>query len=416
MKHKRILVISLLGNILEYFDYTIFAVFSIQIGKYFFSDYDQLTQVLWSLTIFGAGFITRPLGSMLFGHFGDKKGRRKTLIYTISGMAFSTLLIGILPSYNQIGIYAPIMLCLLRLCQGLFVGGEGAGAAVYVLEQNKVYNKGVIGGAIMSSNIFGATIAMIAGLVINQFTSESIAWRLLFVTGGVFGMIIILLRTSLPETAEYILVKKDAKVIRFPIVQLFQKYWRQVIISFLVGAFTSSVSYCTKAYVNVHFQQIMGYSINLSLAYSIFALFFFMTLLPVFGFFANKHGDRKFMLSFTVVVILITPIAFKLISIEFMSANLLGLFLIGSLAAGICSPIYPYMASMFPANVRYTGVAVSFNLGIAFFGGFSPLFSTLITNWTGMKSGAFLYIITLGIIYLITELIIDRTTSAKNKS
>lgn len=122
------------------------------------------------------------------------------------------------------------------------------------------------------------------------------------------------------------------------------------------------------------------------------------------------------MLSFTVVVILITPIAFKLISIEFMSANLLGLFLIGSLAAGICSPIYPYMASMFPANVRYTGVAVSFNLGIAFFGGFSPLFSTLITNWTGMKSGAFLYIITLGIIYLITELIIDRTTSAKNKS
>ena len=413
MKHKKILIISLLGNILEYFDYTIFAVFSVQIGKYFFSDYDQLTQVLWSLTIFGAGFVTRPLGSLLFGHYGDKRGRRKTLIYTISGMAFSTLLIGVLPSYTQIGILAPIILCMLRLCQGLFVGGEGAGAAVYILEQNKVYNKGIIGGAIMSSNVFGATIAMLAGLAINHFTDESVAWRLLFVIGGVFGVIIIFLRSSLPETEEYVLVKKDSSIVRFPIIQLFQKYWRQVIISFLVGAFTSSVSYCTKAYINVHFQQIMGYSINISIAYSIFALFFFMMLLPIFGFFADKIGDRNFMLRFALIVIVVMPVAFRLISIDSVVANLIGLFLIGSLAAGICSPIYPYMTSMFPANVRYTGVAVSFNLGIAFFGGFTPLFSTLISNWTGMKSGAFFYIIALGVVYIITELFIGRLNNAK---
>lgn len=408
MKHKKILIISLLGSILEYFDYTIFAVFSVQIGKAFFSDYDSLTQVLWSLTIFGAGFVTRPFGSMIFGHFGDKKGRRKILIYTISGMGLSTLLIGLLPSYSQIGIMAPTLLCILRLTQGMFVGGEGAGAAIYILEQKQVFNKGVIGGAIMSSNILGATIAMLSGLVINNFVNEELSWRILFIIGGIFGIIIIFLRTSLPETEEYVLVKNSTKSIRFPIIRLFKLYYKQVIISFLVGAFTSSVSYCTKAYINVHFQQIMGYDIDTSLALSVFTLLFFMILLPVFGYIANKIGFRKFMLQFTIVVILLIYFAFKLISIHNIYYNLTGLAIIGSLAAGICASIYPYMASMFPANVRYTGVAVSFNLGIAFFGGFSPLISTMLSSWTGMKSGAFIYIMVLGILYFLTETIFNK--------
>lgn len=408
MRHQKILIISLLGSILEYFDYTIFAVFSIQIGRFFFSEYDQLTQVLWSLTIFGAGFITRPFGSMLFGHLGDKRGRRKTLIYTISGMALSTLSIGLLPSYNQIGVLAPVILCILRLAQGLFVGGEGAGAAVYILEQNKVFNKGIIGGTIMSSNIFGATIAMIVGLVINMLTGEEIAWRLLFVIGGLFGIVVIFLRISLPETEEYILAEKDKKIIGFPIIRLFKEYWRQALISFLVGAFTSSVSYCTKAYVNVHFQQIMGYSINESLGWSIYTLFCFMGLLPYFGYNANKVGFRNFMLIFAIITILLIPVAFKLISVYGFVFNLIGVTIIGCLAAGTCASIYPYMANMFPANVRYTGVAVSFNLGVAFFGGFSPLISTLISSWTGMKSGAFIYIMALGVIYFLFEITLNK--------
>ncbi len=409
MKHSKIITISLLGSILEYFDYTIFAVFSVQIGRAFFSDYDSLTQILWSLTIFGAGFVTRPFGSMLFGHLGDKRGRRKTLIYTISGMAASTLLIGILPNYAQIGIYAPILLCSLRLCQGLFVGGEGAGAAVYILEQNKVFNKGVIGGTIMSSNIFGATIAMLSGLLINYFADETIAWRILFMIGGVFGLIIIFLRLKLPETDEFILVKKSKSTQKsFPIILLFKNYWKEAFIAFMVGAFTSSVSYCTKAYLNVHFQQIMQYDVDISLVFSIYALLFFMLLLPIFGYYANKIGFRNFMLKFSLVVIILIPLAFKLISINHFLLNIFGLTIIGSLAAGICASIYPYMTSMFPANVRYTGVAVSFNLGIAFFGGFSPLISTLISNWTGLKSGAFIYIMVLGIIYLAAEILLHR--------
>jgi MHS family proline/betaine transporter-like MFS transporter len=408
MRHKRILTISLLGNVLEYFDFTIFAVFSVQIGKAFFPGYDDFTQTLWSLSIFGAGFITRPFGSVLFGHLGDKKGRKKTLIYTITGMAFTTLFMGLMPAYDEIGIIAPILLCVLRLAQGLFVGGESAGAAVYILEQNKVYDKGIIGSFIMSSNIFGATTAMITGLIINYFTNEDIAWRILFFTGGIFGLVIIFLRKTLPETVEYMMIRKNDKIINFPLIKLIKTYWRQVATSFMIGAFTSSVSYCTKAYLNVHFQQVMMYSIITSLQFSIYTLFFFMLLLPLFGYISNRIGFQKFMIIYSIVVIILIPIGFILISYDDIYKIIAGLTIIGALAAGICAPIYPYMANMFPANVRYTGVAVSYNLGVTFFGGFSPLILTLISNWTQIKSSAFVYIIILGIVYLLLELSINK--------
>ena len=151
MKNAKVLFASILGNTLEYYEFTLFAVFAVQIGQAFFPEQNSINQILLTLALFGAGFLARPLGSAFFGHIGDKLGRKKSLVITIAGMSFATFGIGFMPSYATIGIIAPICLLILRLMQGFFIGGEGAGSAVYVLEHELKINRNIVGGFLISS-------------------------------------------------------------------------------------------------------------------------------------------------------------------------------------------------------------------------------------------------------------------------
>ena len=159
---------SLLGNLIEYFGFTLFAIFAKEIGQSFFPELDSFAQVISVFIIFGTGFLSRPIGAVFFGHFGDKVGRKKSLSYTILGMSVVTLLIAILPGYQAIGIFAPIFLLVLRLAQGFFVGGEGPGAALFMLEHSKIANRGQAGGIIIASIVSGSFLAVLVGILMNK--------------------------------------------------------------------------------------------------------------------------------------------------------------------------------------------------------------------------------------------------------
>jgi MHS family proline/betaine transporter-like MFS transporter len=403
MRQFKILFASILGNTLEYYEFSIFAVFAIQIGQAFFPSHDSVNQILLTLALFGAGFLSRPLGSAIFGHIGDKLGRKRSLLLTITGMSVATFGIGFMPSYDTIGILAPISLLMLRLLQGLFIGGEGAGSAVYVLEHRMKMNRNVVGGFLITSNVSGIIIASIVGLIITKTVGlDQTTWRYAFIAGGVAGVIISYMRLTLPESERFNELS-DAEKHKVPLVELFTKYWKQMLVVVSFAGFSSGVSYIIKGYLSVHFQKFMNLSPDTSFLLLMYTTVIFAILPPFCGMLSTKYTYRKLLRVTSILIIFLYVPIFILISTPNYYALIAGLTLMAVLAASVLTPTYIYFSDLFPTSLRYSGVAVSFNIGITLIGGFTPVMSTFLINTTKLSYSPALYIIALAVIYLVLE-------------
>ena len=416
MKHKKILLTSVLGNTLEYYEFSIFAVFALQIGKAFFPSYDEIAQILLTFAVFGVGFVGRPFGSMFFGHIGDKFGRKIALLITITGMSCATFGIGLMPNYASIGLMSTVILVALRLMQGVFIAGEGSGSAVYVLEHEMRLTKNVISGLLVTSNIAGIIIASIVGITIERTVGlDSESWRLAFLFGGALGLVISFLRLTMPESARFDQIKIEEKPI-IPIVLLFSKYWRQVLTVMFYCGFSAAFSYIIKGYLTVHFQKFMNLSKELSLFLLMYTCVVFAIMAPVFGHVLRKISHRTLILGATVLLILVFAPLFHVISIsgDNMAVLVLALTAIGSMGALLLFPSYLYISEMFPTEVRYTGLAVSSNLGVTLMAGFTPAISTYLVTETHMLYAPAVYVTILAFVFLLVERLLHaRIYSAK---
>ena len=409
MKHIRILLSSLLGNTLEYYEFTIFAIFAIQIGRAFFPEYAADTQILLTLSIFGTGFIARPLGSAVFGHIGDKIGRKISLLITIGGMSVVTIAIGLMPSYKAIGICAPIFLSLFRLLQGLFLGGEGVGAAVYVLEHEleseSKLRRGIVGGLLITANMMGTLAAGIVGLIIsNTIGLDKYSWRIAFTIGGVCGLAVGLLRLSLPETEHFAKIPKERKP-RIPLLHILRNHFKESIVVLAFAGFTASISYINKGYLATYFQAIMEFSANRAFLYVAYVSALVAIFSPLFGYFSDKYTYRKFNKVIIGIVILLYLPAFMLITNRDHMLIIFGLTILAILTAAILTPTFVFLSDLFPAEVRYSGVGVNFNLGVTIFGGFTPLISTYLTHLTDLNYAPAFYVLSLAVIYVVLIMI-----------
>ncbi|MBL8676436.1 MAG: MFS transporter, partial [Alphaproteobacteria bacterium] len=257
MRYKA-LFSSLVGNALEYYDFTIFAVFSAEIGRTFFSPEDDDLKMLLSLAVFAVGFLMRPLGAVLFGHIGDRLGRKKALTLSIACMALPTLAIGFMPGYEALGVIAPFLLIMCRLIQGLSIGGEGAGSAIFILEHNPKLNAGYLGGVITSSNFIGAFLATLVGLGISSFFPENLNWRYAFILGGALGFVGFYLRTQVPETPAFEALLRENKVLKFPLIKVFSENKEQIFLSISLGGMAGAFAYMILAFMNLFFQKTVG--------------------------------------------------------------------------------------------------------------------------------------------------------------
>lgn len=404
MKRVRLLLGSLLGSTLEYYEFGIFAMFTIYIGRTFFPECSSGNQIIFTFLIFGAGFVVRPLGSAIFGHIGDRMGRKKSLVFTVTGMSIVTILIGLVPSYESIGIMSPILLAALRLMQGLFLGGEGVGAAIYVLEHGmdkmSKMNRGVVGGMLISANMTGTLIASMVGLLINNTIGlDTHTWRWAFIIGGIAGLVISLIRLRLPETEEFQKVAPSAKQ-KAPLLQL-GKHLRETVIVMAFGGFTASMSQINKGYLSTHFQDTMQFSANVAFLYVSYVAVVLAVLPPIFGYFSNKYTYTKFnKLIISLVGVLYLP-AFVLITKPEPLYVISGLTIIAVLTAAILTPTYVFLSDLFPVEVRCSGVGVSFNIGVTLFGGFAPMVSKYLTKITGLNYSPAFYVLSLALIYVI---------------
>jgi MHS family proline/betaine transporter-like MFS transporter len=288
--------------------------------------------------------------------------------------------------------------------QGLFLGGEGVGAAIYVLEHGMEsesrMNRGVVGGMLISANMSGTLIASLVGLLINNTVGlDIITWRLAFVIGGIAGFAISFTRLSLPETEEFKSIDLDTKK-KAPLLQL-GAHWKESLIVLLFAGFTASMSQINKGYLSAHFQETMHFSANKSFLYVLYVSVLLAILPPAFGYFSNKYTYTKFnKLIITLVGILYLP-AFILITKSDVMQVIAGLTIIAILTAAILTPTYVFVSDLFPKEVRVSGAALSFNVGVTLFGGFAPMIARYLAKKTGLNYAPAFYVLTLAMVYVV---------------
>lgn len=403
MNQKKFVFFSaIIGNILEYYDFTVYLVFFSVIGKTFFPASSELAQTIQSLAVFAIGFVTRPIGGILFGYIGDRYGRRVSLIFSVLGMAIPTFSMGLIPTYEEIGFYAPLTLVSFRLLQGLCISGEGTGAAIFVLEHQNNLRPGFVTGLVHGSNIAGTILASFIGIATNYFFPHvEYAWRFAFILGGFMGMVGFYLRLRVSETPIFENLSEKKRTLKAPFLHVVKNSWRAMFLTFSVAGVTSSIFYMVKTYVNVFYKDIMHFSTTTSLWYSTYAAFVLMIFIPIAGMVVDIIGKVRVMrLAVISVIIFAIPVLIGMSSenyfIRFSSITILSL-----LAAAMSGSAYIFVISLFSPEERFSGVAFSYNFGIAVFGGTSPVVSRWLVDLTGLYYAPALYIMSTAAAFLV---------------
>ncbi|MFK8040228.1 MAG: MFS transporter [Rickettsiaceae bacterium] len=402
MKKSSVFTAAIIGNILEYYDFTVYIVFSSVIGRTFFSAKSEFIQILSSLIVFAVGFITRPIGGLFFGYIGDRYGRRQSLIISMLGMTIPTFTIGLIPSYNDIGIYAPIILLAMRLIQGLCISGEGAGTAIFILEHHHKMSPGFTAGFVHGSNIAGTLIAAFIGIIIEQYFHEiHFMWRFAFLLGGFMGIVGFYLRLKVSETPIFQEMLRSKKMCRYPFLHVAKTAWRSMLVTCCIGAVASSALYLVKTYVYVFYNNVMHLDPTTSLIYLMYTSFVSMLFMPIFGGFADLIGKFRMMnIAIFIVFALILPI-FYLMSLQTMWQQVIGLTLLGIVSGGVSGTAYIFIISIFKPQERFSGVAFSYNLGITIFGPTSAIMSRWLVEKTQLFYSPGIYIMSIDLVVLI---------------
>ncbi len=401
-KPKSVFLSAISGNILEYYDFTVYSVFSSVIGRTFFLAESESVQILLSLGVFAVGFLTRPIGGIFFGYVGDKYGRRVSLIISMLGMTIPTFIMGLIPSYQDIGIYAPLLLIIMRLIQGLCISGEGAGAAIFILEHHQNLRPGFTAGLVNGSNIAGTLFATFVGIIIEQyFYNYDFAWRFAFLLGGVLGMVGFYLRLRVSETPIFKMLAEKKKTLKAPFTNVIRTAWKAMFLTFCVGSSASSILYLVKTYVNVYYHNVMHFDNRIALIYLSYASFVSMISMPFFGGLADIFGKFKILVIASLVIVLLSLPTIISMSSQEVWQQLLALTVLGILGGAISGPAYICVISLFTPEQKFSGIAFSYNLGVAVFGGTSPVISRWLVEKTGLFYAPAFYMMTTSSLFLI---------------
>lgn len=373
---KKILTSSIIGNALEFYDFTLCGVFITILAREFFQSTNE-SNVLWGFFAFSAAFWTRPLGAFVFGYIGDKYGRKVALTWSVTLMGIPTLIISILPGYQTIGIMAPIVLIICRMLQGLCTGGEYNGAAIFALEHLKT-KPGLISGLVSGSCVIGALSAMFMGFVTTLDWMPEWAWRIPFAVGALISVVGFLIRRHTVESLEFIQSKQKTKSV--PIIAVWQEDRSSFFLAIMAGLFNGVVTYTLFSFLSVYITKYVGFTLSQGIFYNIFGILTFMLMCPVFGGFSDIISPLKSLKLAGKLCLLIPIVCFYLFQMNSGFCIIIGQLLLGALVASFVGPSHYFLQTLFPTNNRYTGASLGFTIGMATTGGTTPLLLTYALN------------------------------------
>jgi MFS family permease len=384
---------SFLGSTVEYYDFMLYGTASALVfNEVFFPNVGPVLGTLSSVVTFGVGYIARPIGSVVLGHFGDRVGRRRMLLFTVVLMGAATLLMGALPGYATIGIAAPIALVVLRLVQGFSAAGEQAGANAMSLEHAPDTKRALYTSWTMAGTQFGQLLGTLIFLFVALMPHDALiawGWRLPFLATGVLVVIVFWIRRSVPEPEVFAEVKKSGRVERFPVIALVRGHWPnmiRVVLCSVLAVLGTIISVFGLAYATKTVRIPPGQMLVVSLVTGLVGA----ASMPLFAILADRIGRRPvFVAGMIAAAIAIFPYFAAIGSgnIWLVAAAALVLTLAGSAAGGLQPALY---TEMFDAEVRFSGVAISTQFGLLL-AGFAPAIGFLLlrpgpTGWLGVAA------------------------------
>jgi MFS transporter, MHS family, proline/betaine transporter len=395
--------IAMIGNAIEWFDFTIFGFFAIAISRVFFSSEDPVTGLIAAFGTFGVGFIARPVGAVIFGKIGDRRGRRIVLVSSISLMAAASLIMGLAPSYAAVGLLGPVILVFGRLLQGLSAGAEFGTSVAYLIECAPKSKRGLYGSLQQVGACIGLIVGALVGALINSYMSmETIlawGWRIPFLLGSGLAVIGMLLRMKLDESPEYEAIGTSASAVDKPPVL------KPCLQTAGVCALWTVAIYASVIYLPTFATQQGKLPNSLALWGTVISSLFVLPAVVLGGWMTDKYGVKR-MLMIPVVGYLIMAIpGFSIMAEVSVFSSALPMMITFAILAGFISGVGPSaVGGLFPAANRTTWVSIASAIPVAIFGGFAPFFSELLIKATHWAPAPSLYIIGMAIVTGITAL------------
>ncbi|MED1873037.1 MFS transporter [Brevibacillus borstelensis] len=404
---NKALVASLVGSSIEWFDFFLYGTMaSLVFNKLFFPSTDPTVGLLLSYLSFGLPFFIRPLGGIIFSHIGDKIGRKKTLVLTLSLMGGATVLIGLLPDYNAIGVWAPILLVTMRLIQGLGIGGEWGGALLLAVEYSGKGRRGFFGSIPQMGVPIGMLLGTLAVTVMSSLPDEqfmSWGWRVPFILSAGLVFLGLWIRNGLDETPAFQAARESGNIAKVPIIDTFRYHWKSVLIAVGAKVVETGPFYIFSTFVIAYATGYLGYDRVTALNAVTIATLVTTIMIPYMGKLSDKLGRKPLYIGGTILIILYAFPYFYLLSLKsgviLTIATIIGL---GILWAPVTAVLGTMFSEIFSTNVRYTGVTVGYQLGAALAGGTAPLIATaLLAAFDNSWVPVALYIVLTGVISLI---------------
>ncbi|WP_420065109.1 MFS transporter [Pectobacterium colocasium] len=390
---NKVIVASLIGTAIEFFDFYIYATAAVLVFPHiFFPQGDPTAATLQSLATFAIAFVARPIGSAVFGHFGDRVGRKVTLVASLLTMGVSTVLIGLLPTYETIGIFAPILLALARFGQGLGLGGEWGGAALLATENAPSHKRALYGsfpqlGAPIGFFFANGTFLLLSWLLTEeQFMTWG--WRVPFVASAALVLVGLYVRISLHEAPVFTKAVKAGKQVRMPLGTLLSKHMKVTILGTFIMLATYTLFYIMTVYSMTYgtspVPKGLGFSRNSFLLMLMIAVIGFGLMVPVAGYLADAFGRRKTMITITCLMIVFAML-FPYMLGSGNQALVMGFLVLGLSLMGLTfGPMGALLPELFPTEVRYTGASFSYNVSSILGASVAPYIAAWLTANYGL--------------------------------
>ncbi len=379
---------SLLGTTIEWYDFFLYVTAaSLVFNQVFFPQFEPLVGTLLSYSVNAVAFIARPIGGAVFGHFGDRIGRKSMLIVTLLLMGVATFAIGCLPTYSQIGVAAPIILIVLRFLQGMGLGGEWGGAVLMAVEHSPENRRGFYGsfpqmgipaGVILSSLVF---LVLTASLSNEQFLAWG--WRIPFLLSILLVGVGLYIRLNILESPAFQSIKESGTAVQVPLVEVFKDHWRQLLI--VAGAYLAQnvTFYILVAFTVAYGTEQLGFGRPAMVSIVVISSVASFFLLPAFALLSDRVGRKPLLLTGTVGMAVFAFVMFPLLDTGNYALMLLGHLMLTVFQSMNLGPIATFFVELFSTRLRYTGATMGYQFGTIIAGGSALIIATALLDATG---------------------------------
>lgn len=410
---RKSVVAGSIGVLVHWFDWAIYAYLAGTIAFVFFPQQDKTAALLAVFAVFAISFGVRPIGALIFGALGDRLGRKRTLSVVILAMAASTLMLGLLPSYNSIGIWAPVLLIVARIIQGLAAGGEFGSAAAFLAEYSPTKRRGFGVSWIEVGSLLGFLMASLMVLLLNTImTTESLhdwGWRIPFLLTAPLGVIGFYIRNKIEDTPEFRTLEELESTSKSPIKEVFTRNWKQLLQTSGIEIMMQVAFYIVLVYLLTYQEEVLGWTASSAALLSTVASITAMILVPVFGAMSDRYGRKPLLVGSAALLVVFSYPLFAVMQSGKPWSGMVSTVGLGIILAVILGVHAVTVAELFPTRTRQSGLSIAYSVVAAIFAGTVPYVLTWGIAATGNTMLPAFYLILIGVVGLGTMMTIKET-------